>query len=72
MYYSVTTKLGSTKGLHYSVTRLGGFSKFLATNFLIKVAQIYGNFWGYLEECYFLRRACFITFRQLLENMGYS
>ena len=37
-----------------SVTRLGDFRRFLITYFLIKVAQMYGAFWGYFEKHYFL------------------
>ena len=33
-----------------SVTRLGYFVKFLATNFLAKVSQIFGHCWGYIEN----------------------
>ena len=33
-----------------SVTRSGDFSKFLATNFLTKVAQVLGDLLGYLKQ----------------------
>ena len=33
-----------------SVTRLGDFLKFLVTNFLTKVAQIFGDYLGYFEK----------------------
>ena len=33
-----------------SVTRLDNFWKFLATNFLTKVAQLFGDFWGLFEK----------------------
>ena len=36
------------------VTRLGDFRKFLAVNFLIKVAQIFVNFLGYFEVCHYI------------------
>ena len=39
-----------------SVTRLGDFWKFLATNFLTKVTQIFGNFLGYCEKHYFVSK----------------
>jgi len=39
-----------------SVTRLGNFLKFSATNFLTKVAQIFGNFLGYCEMHYFVNK----------------
>ena len=32
------------------VTRLGDFLKFLVTNFLTKVAQIFGDYLGYFEK----------------------
>lgn len=34
-----------------SVNRLGDFFKFLATNFLTNVAQVFDNFRGYFETC---------------------
>ena len=37
-----------------SVTRLGDFWKFLVTKSLTKVAQMYGNYWGYFEKHHFL------------------
>ena len=37
-----------------SETRLGDFRKFLAANFLIKVAQIFGNFLGFFEVCHYI------------------
>ena len=39
-----------------SVTRLSTFSKFIAAYFLIKVAQIFANFFVYFEVCQFLRK----------------
>ena len=36
-----------------SVTRLGDCTKSLATNFLIKAAQIFGNFWAFLKNITF-------------------
>ena len=39
-----------------SVTRLGNFLKFSATNFLTKVAQIFGNFLGCCEKHYFISK----------------
>ena len=37
-----------------SVTRLGDFWKFLATNLLTKVAQNIGDFLGYFEKEHFM------------------
>ena len=36
-----------------SVTKWGGFLKFLATNFLTKVAQMYSYFWAILKTSLF-------------------
>ena len=43
-----------------SVTRLG-FLKGLATNFLAKVAQIFGNFWCFFEKDTFLNQTTLAT-----------
>ena len=40
----------------FSVIRLGEFRKFLATNFISKVAQILGHFLGYSENHHFERK----------------
>ena len=45
-----------------SVTRLGDFWKFLVKKIDIKVAQIFGNYVAYFEECNFLRKVCFNYF----------
>ena len=47
--------------LKTSVTRLGDFIKFWATNFLCKVAQIYSTFFGYFKVCHFLILNCLDT-----------
>ena len=39
--------------LNNSVTRLGDFWKFLVTNYLSKVAQMFGDFWGILKTLLF-------------------
>ena len=39
--------------------QIGLFLKDLAKNFLTKVAQIFGNFWGYFEKHHFLIKNCF-------------
>ena len=39
--------------LGVSGTRLGDFRKFLVTNFLTKVAQIFGDFLGFVERHHF-------------------
>ena len=36
-----------------SVTKLDDFRKFFATNFLTKVAQLFGDFWGILKTSLF-------------------
>ena len=45
-----------------SVTRLGGFWNFLATNFITKVAQMFGDFLGSCEIHCFLRQTGDATF----------
>ena len=45
-----------------SVTRLGDFLKELATNFLAKVAQIFGHFGIYFEKVHFLNKNFFVYF----------
>ena len=50
-----------------SVTRLGDFYKFLATNCLTKVAQTFWwLFWGLFLKMSFLFKKCVATFRQYL------
>ena len=41
-----------------SVTRLGHFWKFLVTNFVGKVSQIFGDFPGYFEKGHILSKNC--------------
>ena len=53
--YCLTIK----KILPGSVTRLGHFRKFLEANFLVKVAQIFGNFLGYFEVCHCIIKSYF-------------
>ena len=51
-----------------SVTRLHGLWKFLAANFLIKVAQLLDIFWGSFKVCHFIRKNYFGYFwGQVLE-----
>ena len=45
-----------------SVTRLGDFWKFLATNFVTKVTQRYEDFLGYLENICFQVKTAMATF----------
>ena len=39
-----------------SVTKLDDFKKFLPTNFHTKVAQIFGDIFGYFESINFLKK----------------
>ena len=48
-----------------SVIRLGDFCNFLATNFITKVAQMIGNFWGNFENHCILRQIVVVTFRAI-------
>ena len=54
-----------------SVTRLGDFWNFLATNFVTKVAQMFCNFMGSCKNHYFLSQAAWQLFGQLLKNLDY-
>ena len=47
---------------HFSVTRLGDFLNFLATNLITKVAQIVGDFLGSFEKHCFLSQTGLATF----------
>ena len=49
-----------------SGTRLGDFWKLLATNFLTKVAQIFGNFLGYCEKHYSVSKNCCGSFLDIV------
>ena len=48
-----------------SVTRLDNLWKFLATNFLIKVAKIFGDFWGFFEKSLLKAKIVWLLFGQL-------
>ena len=50
------------------MTSLGDFQKLLITNFLSKVAQMYGDFFGKSEN-YNFKQQC-LLFGQLLEKFG--
>ena len=49
-----------------SVTRLGDFWKLMPTNFLTKVAQIFGNFLGYCEKHYSVSKNCCGSFLDIV------
>ena len=49
-----------------SVTRMEGFSNFLATNLCTKVAQIFGDFWPILKISLFNLKRLY-TFAQLMQ-----
>ena len=51
-----------------SVTRVGYFRKILATNFLAKVSQIFGDFLGYLENTAFEEITVMATFWATLQK----
>ena len=51
-----------------SVTRVGYFWKILATNFLAKVSQIFGDFLGYLENTAFEEITVMATFWATLQK----
>ena len=57
--------------IQYSVTRFGDFWKFLVTNFLTKVAQIYKRSWDYFEKTSLLGKNCFGYFLgNFLKHLG--
>ena len=51
------------------MTRLGDFWNFLVTNFITKVAQMFGDFLGSCENYHFLSQIFEATFGQLLEKL---
>ena len=59
IHISLYKVIGRIDQLVISVNRLGDSWKFLATNFLIKVAKIISNLLDYFEECNFLRKNWF-------------
>ena len=55
-----------------SVTRFVEFWKFLVTNFLTKVAQIFGNLGGYFGNHDFLmKNYCWLFWDNFLKILGY-
>ena len=51
-----------------SVTRLDDSLKILALNFIMKVAQIIGDFWRYFKTHFLLRKIC-CGYRKLLATL---
>ena len=43
----------------------------MVTNYLTRVVQMFGDFWGYVERWHFLSKKTVATFGQLLDNLGY-
>ena len=56
--------------LEISVTRLSDFLKFLVTNYLIKGAQINGDFWAILKSITSKKKLLWLVFGQILEKFG--
>ena len=52
------------------MARLGYFSKFLATAFSSKIAQILGDFLGYFEKCHFKIKTAVATIWATWETYG--
>ena len=52
------------------MTRLGCFLKVMVTNFLTKIAQIYGNVLGFFQNITFLVKTTLTTITVTLENLG--
>ena len=50
--------------------QIGLFLKYLATNFLAKLAKMYGNFLVYFQNCHFSNKKLFGYFRAIFENVG--
>ena len=65
-------KQQSDHWLVFSVTRLGDFWNFLATNFLTKIAKIFVDLWGCFKNFSFTySKNCRVYLHgQLLENLG--
>ena len=57
-------------GIEASVTRLGDFFNFLATNCISKVAPIFGDFLDSCEAIAFNDKLAMLHFGQLLEKFG--
>ena len=53
-----------------SVTWLGYFLNFTGTNFITKVAQIFGNFWAILKSVTLQVKLLCLDFGQLLGKIG--
>ena len=53
------------------MTRLGDFLQFSATNFITKVAQIFGDKMGYFEKLRLQVNIAVSTFWPTLEKMGF-
>ena len=52
------------------MTRLGDFLNILATNFLTKVAEIFGDFWGYFKYGTFQIKTSADSFFATIEKIG--
>ena len=57
-------------GIDFSVTRLGNFWKFSGTNFRSKVAKMFGNILGNLENQNFLIQTAVAKLRATFEIIG--
>ena len=57
-------------GVRYSVTRLGDFLNFFATNFLTLVAKIFHDFCGLFRTSCLKLKTTMSTFGQLLRKLG--
>ena len=49
---------------------MGNFRKFLATNLVTKIAQIFSDFLGYFEKAHIESKTDLATFVHLSENIG--
>ena len=53
------------------MTRLGDFSKFIVPNFLVKVSQMFDDFWDTLKKFLLCKGFCGYIFGYFGGNFGY-
>ena len=66
----IDANCGSTIVVIFSVTRLGNYLKVWVKYFVLKVAQMYCDFWAVLKNVPFQIKTALATFWQLLEKFG--
>ena len=66
----IGTVLRSRRRSEDQCDQIGPFSKVLGNKSYLKVAQILGDFWGYLKIGLLYVKLLWLHFAQLLENFG--